>query len=74
MAYVSKMNRTVFASLNFFYTVHFLHSSVGRVLMIASLPGKKSKVHMSSKVRGLDGTVSQAYLALHETLHQVQNI
>jgi hypothetical protein len=42
--------------------------------MIASPSEKRSKVPMRYKVRGVDGTVSQAYFALHETLDKVQNL
>ncbi len=51
------MNRYYFADLKYLYNFHFLHFSVGRVLMIGSPAGKKSKVYKRSKVRGFDSNL-----------------
>jgi hypothetical protein len=56
MNYVPELSRTEFTYLKFFYDIHFLKFSVGRVLMIASPSGKRFKVYMRYNVRGSDGS------------------
>jgi hypothetical protein len=57
-----------FGSVHFWQLIH--------PKKLRNLQKKRSKVSTGSKVRGFDGTVdtvSQAYIALHKTLYQVQN-
>ncbi len=53
------MNITEFANLKVFYNFHFLHFSVGHVLMIASPTERRFKVYMRSNVRGFDSSSSK---------------
>jgi hypothetical protein len=70
---VAQMNRSEFVSLKFYYNFHFLHVSVGCVLIVASPSKKKKSLTFpsgpNSKVRGFDG-IHRSAAATHYHEHQ----
>jgi hypothetical protein len=70
MNHEREINRTEFANLKFFYEYHLIPFPEGRVLVMASPSGKKSKVYMRSKVIGFECTRQEVVVLEECIFHQ----